>query len=670
MNVNDGCSTSFTKEALNDIPAGAIDWLREHRVSLLMFSTWGLVPSIPVSTDSVSQATVPPDDMPLAPAEITPASAGGASSETTPRAAGNAFVERSDWRPLSVEQLPLPLLQHKALLQCLRARPEWAQHRVEIKYRKRSRGQDFYEVECLDGLDCCKRWRAFYIFSAHDMHPPGTLILQTCGEHSHETRRATSKLFTSQQLSIAEGFLASGGRDLRGLQLAFSTANIASNTLPNSTQLSNWLKRQKKSQKNTLSRHATLVEVTRLELTALPRSMPDTLSALFLLDEPVLTQDEVCIIFSCPGMVRHFERYQDTTLCCTVDAKMKVAEHGYGVATFGLLTRDKLRKTTLSRAARTDSTPARTQGFAFTSHTVPVVQAIFHQETHGNFQRLFRAVDKLWQNSASPPRPSLATLPFQLHKDFKKEIETARVDCFPHSRACDDFFHWSQKQHTTMAAKCCKTVLRKGKWVKEHLDWAVAAVRLLRLLPTLRLFSPLWAAYLRRLTEHGEHDLVAWLRTYERPLPFALAQQYASSSPPPTYVSFWTGFEGTVAGSGAGNQPAEALHAPWQRELQALGGKGNISHVLGVMQKLYTQHWEKWYDWHSSDPLRLSASAPRLLSVFFVLLLHNFAALRLTQSCHMSHSRRHRYNQYCTAPWSPWIPASCFVSSAASRSIT
>ncbi|CAK9114310.1 unnamed protein product, partial [Durusdinium trenchii] len=276
VNVNDGCSTSFTKEALNDIPAGAIDWLREHRVSLLMFSTWGLVPSIPVSTDSVSQATVPPEDMPLAPAEITPASAGGASSETTPRAAGNAFVERSDWRPLSVEQLPLLLLQHKALLQCLRARPEWAQHRVEIKYRKRSRGQDFYEVECLDGLDCCKRWRAFYIFSAHDMHA-GTLILQTCGEHSHETRRATSKLFTSQQLSIAEGFLASGGRDLRGLQLAFSTANIASNTLPNSTQLSNWLKRQKKSQKNTLSRHATLVEVTRLELTALPRSMPDTL---------------------------------------------------------------------------------------------------------------------------------------------------------------------------------------------------------------------------------------------------------------------------------------------------------------------------------------------------------------------------------------------------------
>ena len=162
-------------------------------------------------------------------------------------------------------------------------------------------------------------------------------------------------------------------------------------------------------------------------------------------------------------------------------------------------------------------------------------------------------------------------------------------------------------------------------------------VRLLRLLPTLRLFSPLWAAYLRRLTEHGEHDLVAWLRTYERPLPFALAQQYASSSPPPTYVSFWTGFEGTVAGSGAGNQPAEALHAPWQRELQALGGKGNISHVLGVMQKLYTQHWEKWYDWHSSDPLRLSASAPRLLSVFlffcFTILQHS--DLRNHVICHI-----------------------------------
>ena len=97
-----------------------------------------------------------------------------------------------------------------------------------------------------------------------------------------------------------------------------------------------------------------------------------------------------------------------------------------------------LRKTTFSRSC---STPAsgRAQGFAFASHSVPIAQAIFHQETDMNYQRLFKQVDRVWQASA-PDRTPLAQLDFQLHKDFKKEIESARLACFPRSRACDDFF--------------------------------------------------------------------------------------------------------------------------------------------------------------------------------------------------------------------------------------
>ena len=89
-----------------------------------------------------------------------------------------------------------------------------------------------------------------------------------------------------------------------------------------------------------------------------------------------------------------------------------------------------------------------------------------------------------------------------------------------------------------MAAKCRKTVLQRGKWVKQHLQWAVAVVRVLRLLPTLPLFSRVWSAYLERLHLEEEHDLVTWLRSYERPLPFMLQQKYRDQLP--TYVSFWT----------------------------------------------------------------------------------------------------------------------------------
>lgn len=74
-------------------------------------------------------------------------------------------------------------------------------------------------------------------------------------------------------------------------------------------------------------------------------------------------------------MVEQLHRYSDEVLCCTVDTKMKVAHHGYGVATFGILTTDKLRKTSLAGPA------GRAQVLAPTSHTVPIAQAIVHQET-------------------------------------------------------------------------------------------------------------------------------------------------------------------------------------------------------------------------------------------------------------------------------------------------
>ena len=74
-----------------------------------------------------------------------------------------------------------------------------------------------------------------------------------------------------------------------------------------------------------------------------------------------------------------------------------------------------------------------------------------HWETDSNYQRFFRQVDRLWQDSAFPKRKPLSELPFHFHEDFKKELEAARVACFPLSRGCDNFCHWSQKQHTAMA---------------------------------------------------------------------------------------------------------------------------------------------------------------------------------------------------------------------------
>ena len=203
------------------------------------------------------------------------------------------------------------LLEHKANLELLRHRPEWRAHHIEIKFRHRRLGQPFYEICCLDTVDCAKQWQAFYILTKTDMHPPCTLILQTRGEHSHE------------QLSIAVAFVD-------------TEADIPGTALPTPTQMSNWLRRQKQKSKTVLAKHKTLVEVAQLQLAQIPRSLPDDALKLLLLEEPIMSKDEVCVMFSCRAMLHQLARYDDTVLRCKVDAKMKVANDGYGVATFGL----------------------------------------------------------------------------------------------------------------------------------------------------------------------------------------------------------------------------------------------------------------------------------------------------------------------------------------------
>lgn len=63
-------------------------------------------------------------------------------------------------------------------------------------------------------------------------------------------------------------------------------------------------------------------------------------------------------------------RVVDDDLAMCVDSKVNVTSQGYVVATLSLLTKDTLRRTTQRR-----STGGRAQGYAQTTHAVPVLQA-------------------------------------------------------------------------------------------------------------------------------------------------------------------------------------------------------------------------------------------------------------------------------------------------------
>ena len=227
--------------------------------------------------------------------------------------------------------------------------------------------------------------------------------------------------------------------------------------------------------------------------------------------------------------------------------------------------------------------------------------------------------------------PALRDLPWQI-----TSCNSTRISNLALSRPGSLAFHRVGAATTSSTSPKSRTPpwpqagAQNGKWIKAHLGWVDAAVRLLRFLPTLPLFSHVWEAFLRRLQIEDEPHLVEWLRTFERPLPAALHARFGQLDPlhSSSLCSMWGGRDGCVPGSGSGNQPAEALHAPWQTRLKALDGKGNIPHVLAVTQKLYSEHWASWCDWDNDTPVhfqnqvRNSQSLLHAFSIFSSSCIH------------------------------------------------
>ena len=275
---------------------------------------------------------------------------------------------------------------------------------------------------------------------------------------------------------------------------------------------------------------------------------------------------------------------------------MKVLEGGAGVATLSLLVKDGLRCTDLNLGA------GRVQGKAFTSRAMPFVQATMHQETSANYTRLFEVAEALW-GQCCPSRPPLKQCVRQVHKDFAPCIETARQAAFPNSRPCDDWFHLKQKRRE-MESRCKKTELRAGKYCKVHAERLMACLEDIRLAPTLPMFSALWRGMLRRLEVLEEDVVQKWLRTwYETEVPNVL-QSKDQALAHCSFSAIWVGVKGIWPGTGSGNESAESLHSAWQRQLAALGGKGNVVSSLKTLQALYRDKWSLFYRWHDPSELR------------------------------------------------------------------
>ena len=368
-------------------------------------------------------------------------------------------------------------------------------------------------------------------------------------------------------------------------------------------------------------------------------------------------------------------RIQDSTVCLCVDTKMGVVDKGWGVVTISVLVKDRLRVTTLSRDAHPlgpcpGEEPRkgvrRVQGRAWTSHVMPLLQAVIHAETTENYVALFKLLENLWV-SARPhdkhlkdthrhtqvkitfaefwvtflerfPRTQTDTFRMlcalvcvtlrnmlhvmlacvmrpnedtvrQLHKDFHMAIESARKEVWPGARPVDDFFHFREKRRA-IESRLTRTIQSKdGRQLKEFLGWTAAAIAPTRFAPSAQCFHLVWNGLLNRLRQQGEHAVADYLQhTYTRTMSTTtLSEEWniIISSPEPDEVLSFCGHWSGVLGILQGMSCGSQPAEALHRGWETiLHGQQSASpaKVLTVMERIYAR-WASDYEWSTHELL-------------------------------------------------------------------
>jgi len=300
-------------------------------------------------------------------------------------------------------------------------------------------------------------------------------------------------------------------------------------------------------------------------------------------------------------------RYEDADVAMFIDEKMKCMAHGWGVVTASICVKDELRRTTLRRGVG-----GRVQARMYTSHALPVLQAVVHFEETGDLVHFFNLLKLQWAE-ACPARAPLEDVLVQLHKDFIASTEAARIHCFPGTRPVNDFFHLMEKK-PKIDAKLRHLEQQGSNHVKRWMGWVLHALGATRHLPTVDIFSKVWGGFLRRLEQKGEMDLKMYLGPGGR-APYSilttvqeLREKYGVTAVHPSdearliFAPHWGGIGSIMPGTDCGDQPQEAFHRPWQGQLEVLGSQAAATEVLGTMQALFRE-WSERLAWSGQQPL-------------------------------------------------------------------
>ncbi|CAJ1461401.1 unnamed protein product, partial [Effrenium voratum] len=310
------------------------------------------------------------------------------------------------------------------------------------------------------------------------------------------------------------------------------------------------------------------VTLSELQNAALQHTCPNMeawqtwkVSQLLVLPSSTFEADRICVMWTCPGMLRHAQALQEKVVKLAVDAKQKVVANEYGIVTLSFLVSSAVPSKTWAGATHTKSTSAHT------ATQEPFLQALVDTESEANMTQIFTEACELAERHCGL---DLRAQVWQVHKDYAKGIEASRRKVFPYARPWDDYAHMRRATYKGMQ----KYLPAKKTPKVKHLWLLKKIVQISREVPTVQLFDAVWQLAFPWLRKKSAQAAEYFQHTYFQKVPVGSLQKGFSCTSTIWgaeglwFSGFWGGILGTYPGSSSGTQTLESFHAYWQSSIK------------------------------------------------------------------------------------------------------
>ncbi|CAK9026508.1 Ribosomal protein L15, partial [Durusdinium trenchii] len=334
---------------------------------------------------------------------------------------------------------------------------------------------------------------------------------------------------------------------------------------------------------------------------------------LVVLPCPTFEVDRICVVWTCPGMLRRAACLQGKVVKLAVDAKQKIVANEYGIVTVSFLVSSATPSKTWAGTKHTKSIDTHT------ATQEPFIQALVNSESEANnMTQIFTEACNLAERYCGL---DLRAQVWQVHKDYAKGIEASRRKVFPYARPCDDYVHMRrasykilQKYLPTKTQRTSKDKAKKRASpsparastmaAKEEEDFSQLerVIQISREVPTVQMFDAIWQLAFPWLREKSAAAAEYLQRTYFQQVPTESLQKgfrcnatlWGADSL--WFGGFWGGILGTYPGSSSGTQPLESFHSYWQGTIKAKA-RTSPADRFGSMQDLFQKDWAARFAW-------------------------------------------------------------------------